>query len=104
MGKRRFDLSEVRGVLVESVFVADGLGIAVLADIGVEPTARVLAASFPGECETPFAEMLFQDLLIERGEVADAVNAEALQVLLRDLADARHFANLERCEVTGLES
>src|SRR5271165_4423089 len=46
--ERGFELLDVGGVPVEGVFVADGLGIGVLADVAVEPAAGILALCLAG--------------------------------------------------------
>ena len=80
---------EVGGVLAEGVLVADRLGACVLADFGVEPAAGVEAARFAGQRQAPLPEALFEKLLVEPGQVAHLANADGVQVLLGDLADAR---------------
>ena len=67
----------------------------------VEPAAGVEAARFAGEREAPLAEALLEEVVIERGEVADFADAERVQVLLGDLADARNLADVERREESG---
>src|SRR5580765_1147501 len=47
------ELRRVGGVVVEGVFMADGLGIFMLADVGVEPSARIFAARFASERQSP---------------------------------------------------
>ena len=83
------------------MLVADGLGAFVLPDLRVEPAAGVEAAGFAGERESPLAEALLEEVVIEPGEVADFADAERVEVLLGDLADARDLADVERREESG---
>ena len=72
------------------------LGSASVADFGIEPAAGVEAARFAGQRQAPFAEALFQEALVEAREIADLADAEVVQVLLGDLADAGDAADVER--------
>src|ERR1700742_1085272 len=74
------ELIQVGGVLIEGVFMANGFGVAMLADVGVKPPAGILSARLAGEGEPPFSKVLFENAFIERGKIADEANAEALQV------------------------
>src|SRR5579859_6374320 len=67
MGKRCLELFGIGGVFVERMFVADGLGIAAIADVCVEPAACVLTAGLSRQRQAPFAEALLEHLLLQRG-------------------------------------
>ncbi len=54
--QRGFELRRVGGVFVVGVLVADGFGVGIGADLGVEPSTGIFAARFAGEREPPFAE------------------------------------------------
>jgi hypothetical protein len=86
------------------VLVADGLGAGVLADLGVVPGAGVQPARLAGERESPLAEPLFQELVVKAREVADLADAKLVQILLRDLADARNPAHVEWREKIRLQA
>ena len=85
-------------ILVERVFVADGLGIRVLSDIRIEPATRILAVSLSRQRQSPLAKMLFQRGLIERSQVTDFAYAQRVEVLLHHLSDARNAAYIQRRE------
>src|SRR6516164_1771861 len=104
MRKRGFELVGIGGIFVERVLVADRLRVLAIADVAIEPSARILATRLAGECHSPFAETAFERALIDGRKIADTADAEPLQVLLGDLADSRHFADFERCEETRFET
>ena len=59
---------------------------------------RRRALRLAGQRQSPFAELLFEKLLVERGQIADLANAELVQVLLGDFADAGDLSHVERRE------
>src|ERR1035441_10498742 len=73
VGEGSLELIDVGRVLVESVFVADGLGVAMLADVAVEPAAGILAFRLAGQRQTPFAELLLEHALVQRGQISDTL-------------------------------
>src|SRR5215469_13978296 len=80
------------------MLVADRFRPRILADRGIEPPTRILAARFPRQRHTPFAEALFQEIVVQTREVADLSNAQRMQIALRNLAHARHLSHIERSE------
>src|ERR1041385_2013903 len=95
MSEGGFQLAGVRRIGIEGVLMADRFRVPALADFGVEPAACVQSLSFAGKGESPFSEAGFENVLIERGEVANAADAERVEILLHDLADAGHLPDFE---------
>ena len=58
--QRRFEQRGVGGIFAERVLVADRFRIFPLADVGVEPAARVLPDGFAGQRQAPLAETFLQ--------------------------------------------
>src|SRR5262249_26477514 len=75
-----------------------------LADFGVEPTARVLAARFAGERKSPFAEAPLEIGLVEKSEIADAADADGVEMLLHHFADAGNTAHFAGRQEAGFEA
>src|SRR5580704_3394598 len=80
------------------MFVADGLGIGVGANLGVEPSPGIFSARFAGQRQTPLAEMFVEKCIVEAGEIADPPNAQSFQSLFRDFAHPWNIAHVERGE------
>ena len=93
-----FQLLDAGGVFVVGVFMADRLGIGIGADFAVEPAAGVFTAGLPRQRQSPFSEAFFQEGLVKTSEVSDLANAQAVQVLFGDFADAGNFAHVERSQ------
>src|ERR1051326_1487769 len=85
------------------MFVTDRFGSGLLADLGVVPPARVLPARFTGQSEPPFAETGFQKILIELCQITHLADAELMHISISDLADAGHFAHVQRREELRFE-
>ena len=83
-------------VFVVSVFVADRLGIGVGSDFAVEPAAGIFPTGFARQRQPPFSESFFEKVFVEASEVSNLVNAQAVQVLFRDFADAGNLAHVQR--------
>ena len=86
------------------MLVADGFGIAALADFFVEPASGIFAAGFAGERQAPLAETFFEERRVQRRKVADLADAASVQILLRHFADAGNLAHVERRQETRLLS
>src|ERR1700681_4068387 len=85
----------IRGIDRKSVLVADGLGVVALADLAVEPSSGVLAASFAGQRQPPFSEAVFEKSLIELRQIADFTDAAAVKIAFGYLAYPRDLAYVE---------
>src|SRR5207237_836842 len=83
----------------KSVLVTDRLRIAPLPDLGVEPPACVQPLRLTGERQSPFAEARFEIPVFEYREIADAPDADRVQVLLHYLTHAGNLPNLQRGQV-----
>src|SRR3974390_311946 len=90
-----FALRPFRRVLAKRMFMADGFGTGVFADRGIEPASGVQAARLSRQRQTPLAEAFCEKLFVELRQAAHAADAQRVQVLLRDLADAGNLANIE---------
>src|ERR1700681_112632 len=88
----------IRGIDRKSVLVADGLGVVALADLAVEPSAGVLAASFAGQRQPPFSEAIFEKSLVELRQVADLADAAAVKIAFGYFTDSRDLAHIERSQ------
>src|SRR5208282_2713479 len=62
------NLLHIGGVVVVGVFVADGLGIGIGANLVVEPSASIFSAGFSGQGQTPFAKMFLEKRIVKAGE------------------------------------
>ena len=69
-----------------------------LAHFGVEPAARIFAAGFSGERQSPLAETFFENIFLESREIGDLVDAQEVQILFHHFADAGNIAHIERRE------
>ena len=86
------------------MFVTDGLGVFRSADDSIEPAAGIFALSLAGEGEPPFAEAVEEKALVERGEVADAFNADFGELFFGDFADTGNAFDFERREPVGFSA
>ena len=94
--QRGFEQVDIGGVFVEGELVADGLGVAVFAHLAVKPAARVQAARFSRQRQSPLPEVLAEEVFIERRQIADLADAAGLQVFFGHFSDARNLADVER--------
>ncbi len=83
------------------MFVTDRLGLGIGADFTIEPAAGIFTAGFPRQRQSPFPEAFFEKSLVETSQVADFVNAQAVQILFGDLADAGNLAHVQRSQEIG---
>src|SRR5581483_12456317 len=54
--------------------------------------------------QSPFAKATLEIRFFHRGQIADTVYADGLQILLHHFAHARNFPHRERREKTGLST
>jgi hypothetical protein len=94
-----FHFGEVEGVCAERVIVGDGFGFGV-----DEEFIGIAAARFAVESGAPLAKDFFEFFLGVGGELFDGFDAEGAKGALGDFADARNFADRERCEEAGFHA
>src|SRR5581483_5622764 len=80
------------------MFMADRLGIAACPDIRIKPAPGVFSPGFASERQPPFSEALFEKIIIQSCQVADAKDSQCIQTLLGDLPYARDVAHIKRRE------
>ena len=78
------------------MFVTDGLRGFICADFAFKPCARVFAASFTRQGDTPFSKLLFQIGIVELRQIADFANTKRVQLLLRDFSHSGDLAHIKR--------
>src|SRR4051812_32431021 len=94
--ERGLKLDDISGVLVESMFVADRLGIQISADLVVEPSSSILALRFSGKGKSPLPEPLFKFRIVESGKVPHLLDTEGVKMSLHHFSDSRNFADIQR--------
>src|SRR5438270_9558840 len=94
--QRGFERGRFSSVLIESMLMADGFGIAALANLFIEPAAGIFATRFAGQRQSPFAETFFQIGSASLCQLADGENAQGIQVVLHHFSNARNSADAER--------
>src|SRR5262249_51090027 len=93
---RGLEPAGVFGVFAVGGFMADRLGIFVLADRRIEPSAGILAPGFSRQRLAPQAELLGQKFRPTLRQVTDGSDPQRVEILLHDSPYARHLADLER--------
>src|SRR5690349_3486024 len=83
------------------MLVAHGFGVFIGADFSIEPAAGVEPLGFPGQGQPPLSESLFQESLVEPGQVAHRADPQRVQTLFGDLAHARDLAYRQGREERG---
>src|SRR5580698_4772111 len=84
------------------MLMADRFRIAAFAYVSIEPSARILAASFPRHRQAPLTEVLFEVRLLQRGEVSHFANAAGVKITFGDFPYARDSADFERSKKARL--
>src|SRR5215469_13118250 len=95
MSQRCFNLFQIASIVVESMFVADGFGLPVLADFTLEPTAGIFAPRFARQCQSPLAKMLLQERFFHAQQISNADNSQIIQARLGNSTYSRNSSHIQ---------